>query len=42
VGGPGQRPDSLALRGSESTSYNFLTNTSISIGIDNKDANHSH
>ncbi|MEG4362663.1 MULTISPECIES: DUF4347 domain-containing protein, partial [unclassified Microcoleus] len=34
----GPQPDSLALRGSESTSYNFLTNTSIAIGIDNKDA----
>ncbi|MEG4976520.1 DUF4347 domain-containing protein, partial [Microcoleus sp. K4-B3] len=37
VGGPGQRPDSLGLRGSQSTSYNFLTSTSIAIGIDNKD-----
>ncbi|WP_333194046.1 DUF4347 domain-containing protein, partial [Microcoleus sp. Pol7_A1] len=37
VGGPGPRPDSLGLRGSQSTSYNFLTSTSIAIGIDNKD-----
>ncbi|WP_445173705.1 DUF4347 domain-containing protein, partial [Microcoleus sp.] len=29
-----KQPDSLALRGSESTSYNFLGNTSIAIGID--------
>ena len=29
-----KQPDSLALRGSESTTYNFLTNTSIAIGID--------
>jgi uncharacterized repeat protein (TIGR01451 family) len=36
-GWPRTEPDSLALRGSESTSYNFLTNTSIAIGIDNKD-----
>ncbi|MEG5034898.1 DUF4347 domain-containing protein, partial [Microcoleus sp. AT3-D2] len=35
--GPGQRPDSVAIRGSESNLYNFLTNTSIAIGIDNKD-----
>ncbi|MEG4634510.1 DUF4347 domain-containing protein, partial [Microcoleus sp. AR_TQ3_B6] len=32
-----RQPDTLALRGNESTSYNFLTNTSIAIGIDQKD-----
>ncbi|MEG3875546.1 DUF4347 domain-containing protein, partial [Microcoleus sp. Z1_B5] len=35
VGGPGQRPDSLGIRGSENTSYKFLTSTPIAIGIDN-------
>ncbi|WP_332960332.1 DUF4347 domain-containing protein, partial [Microcoleus sp. AR_TQ3_B6] len=29
-----RQQDTLALRGSESTTYNFLTNTSIAIGID--------
>ncbi|MEG4149187.1 DUF4347 domain-containing protein, partial [Microcoleus sp. Pol12B5] len=49
VGGPGQRPDAVGLRGRESTipteNYKFLgsslltnTLTGVSIGIDNKDA----
>ncbi|TAF04456.1 MAG: DUF4347 domain-containing protein, partial [Oscillatoriales cyanobacterium] len=43
VGGPGIRKDSVAVRGSESRTYehlgfNFLTNTSISLGIDNETA----
>ncbi|MEG4419424.1 DUF4347 domain-containing protein, partial [Microcoleus sp. LAD1_D5] len=37
VGGPGPTPDALGIRGSQSTSYRFLTNTPITIGIDNKD-----
>ncbi|MBW3587324.1 MAG: DUF11 domain-containing protein, partial [Cyanobacteria bacterium 0813] len=37
VGGPGQRPDSIGIRGSQRTSYNFLSTTSVAIGIDNKD-----
>ncbi|MEG3972932.1 DUF4347 domain-containing protein, partial [Microcoleus sp. T2B6] len=34
---PQQTPDSLALRGSQSTSYNFLTSRVVPGGIDNKD-----
>jgi len=32
------RPDSIGIRGSESTSYGFITNASVSIGIDNQNA----
>ncbi|WP_373534634.1 DUF4347 domain-containing protein, partial [Microcoleus sp.] len=39
VGGPGVVQDSIGVRGSESTTYNFLANSaSVAIGIDNKDA----
>ncbi|WP_377480634.1 MAG: DUF4347 domain-containing protein [Microcoleus anatoxicus] len=37
VGGTGFSPDSVGIRGSEKNSYQFLTNASIAIGIDNKD-----
>ncbi|MEG4986103.1 DUF4347 domain-containing protein, partial [Microcoleus sp. BR0-C5] len=37
VGGTGQRPDAVGLRGSQSTAYNFLTSTVVPGGIDNKD-----
>ncbi|MCU0541470.1 MAG: DUF4347 domain-containing protein, partial [Oscillatoriaceae cyanobacterium Prado104] len=36
VGGTGQLPDSIAIRGRESTNYQFLTNASVPVfGIDN-------
>ncbi len=38
VGGTGLLPDAVGVRGKESTSYQFLTNAAIAIGIDNKDA----
>ena len=38
VGGTGALPDAVGVRGRESTSYQFLTNAAIAIGIDNKDA----
>ncbi|MEG4856863.1 DUF4347 domain-containing protein, partial [Microcoleus sp. K1-B6] len=37
VGGTGPLPDAVGLRGSEITSYNFLTSTVAPGGIDNKD-----
>ena len=40
VGGtPAAKPDSVAVRGRESTSYNFLTTASVPGGIDNKTNN---
>ncbi|MEG4056034.1 MULTISPECIES: DUF4347 domain-containing protein, partial [unclassified Microcoleus] len=38
VGGPGQRPDSIGIRGSESRAYNFLTSSVVPGGIDNQTA----
>ncbi|MEG4009599.1 DUF4347 domain-containing protein, partial [Microcoleus sp. Pol1C5] len=35
VGGTGQLPDAVGLRGSQSTAYNFLTSTVVPGGIDN-------
>ncbi|MEG4582314.1 DUF4347 domain-containing protein, partial [Microcoleus sp. MON1_C5] len=37
-GGTGQLPDAVGLRGSQSTSYNFLTSTVVPGGIDNINA----
>ncbi|MBE9164658.1 DUF4347 domain-containing protein, partial [Tychonema sp. LEGE 06208] len=34
IGGPGQRPDSITIRGNAATNYNFLTTRQVASGID--------
>jgi serralysin len=35
IGGPGMTPDSIAVRGSQATGYNFLQGTKLPISLDN-------